>query len=251
MADKVREQGQRQREDARQRRRSLAQQPFEELDEATEAEGGSAVDVRALLKRALGTAAAAALAGGVAGGAKALLERRKRSEPATDADEEDSLAEERGDAEEPASRATAQDTEPDEDEPRADHSPEGNPTPAKAEEQMSTEPDDEQPEERDSAGDDDRRRRVGAQGAASSDVEKIVERAKSEVEHLLGTESEGVSGIERSNGSWCVTVEVVEVRRVPDSTDVLASYGVVLDGEGNLVSLERKRRYRRSQVEEV
>lgn len=248
MADEVREQRQRQREDARQRRRSLTQQPFEELDAATEREEDSQIDVRALVKRALRTAVVAALAGGIAGGAKAVLDRRRRSEPKSDAEEED--AEEEESAEE----------EPDESREPVDESPEsepesgqeGNPTATEPEELAATDAHNEEAKEQNSPGDDeDGRHEAHAHGAASSDVEKMVERAKSEVEHLLGNKPEGVSGIEHSNGSWCVTVEVVEVRRVPDSTDVLASYGVVLDREGNLVSLERKRRYRRSQVEEV
>jgi hypothetical protein len=39
------------------------------------------------------------------------------------------------------------------------------------------------------------------------------------------------------------------VKRVPDSTDVLATYAVELDGEGRLVRYERLRRYYRSQAD--
>src|SRR5437588_157755 len=87
-------------------------------------------------------------------------------------------------------------------------------------------------------------------GASSSEVSKMLERARSQVQDLLGEQPESVSGIVRSDGHWSVMLEVVEVRRVPDTTDVLASYEVVLDNDGNLVGLERKRRYFRSQVEE-
>ena len=87
-------------------------------------------------------------------------------------------------------------------------------------------------------------------GASSSDVQRIVDRARCLVEDLLGSETESVSGVERSNGSWSVTVEVVEMHRIPESTDVLSSYEVVLDDDGNLVRLGRARRYRRSQVED-
>ena len=55
--------------------------------------------------------------------------------------------------------------------------------------------------------------------------------------------------MQRVNGTWTVTLEVVEVRRVPESTDVLSSYDVVLDDDGGVVSLTRSGRYRRSQVE--
>jgi hypothetical protein len=249
MADKVREEGRQQRQGARERRRSLAQEPFEKLDEAAHEEGGGSVDVAALVKRALGTAATAAFVGAVAGAGKAIVDRRRPSDPPEPRDEareeEDEVAtgEQPEDAVDPAA---AEDAEPDPQE-REEASSDQPPEPEDrtgAEDPEGREPVDEQ-------DGSDSSSQVPEQGAASADVAKIIERARNEVEQLLGTEAEGVSGIERSNGSWCVTVEVVEVRRVPDSTDVLASYGVVLDEDGNLVSLERKRRYRRSQVEEV
>jgi len=87
-------------------------------------------------------------------------------------------------------------------------------------------------------------------GAASGDVAEIIERAREHVEGVLGSEAESVSGIQRSNGHWCVTVEVVQLRRVPESTDVLASYAVVVDDDGGLISLQQTRRYRRSQADD-
>ena len=45
--------------------------------------------------------------------------------------------------------------------------------------------------------------------------------------------------------------EVVEVSRVPPTTDVLASYEVALDDDGNLRRCTRRRRYYRSSAEEL
>jgi gas vesicle protein GvpO len=78
-----------------------------------------------------------------------------------------------------------------------------------------------------------------------------VRQARRELANLIGGEPESVSGLERANGNWTVTLEVVELRRVPESTDVLSSYEVVVDDERKLVSARRLRRYRRSQVEEM
>jgi hypothetical protein len=47
-----------------------------------------------------------------------------------------------------------------------------------------------------------------------------------------------------------VTVEVLEVGRVPETTDVLASYDVVVDEEGDVMEYRRLRRYLRAQVED-
>jgi hypothetical protein len=78
----------------------------------------------------------------------------------------------------------------------------------------------------------------------------VVRRALEQVAMLTGRKVEGVLGLERKDDGWVVTVELVELRRVPDSTDVLASYAVALDQQGELEGLQRVRRYYRSQVEE-
>ena len=79
---------------------------------------------------------------------------------------------------------------------------------------------------------------------------QAVRRAVEQVAELTGREIEGVNGLERSDEGWVVTLEVVELRRVPDSTDVLGSYAVELDSSGELEGYHRTRRYYRSQVEE-
>ena len=77
--------------------------------------------------------------------------------------------------------------------------------------------------------------------------------ARRAVEHLAaltGRPVEGVLGMHRDDNGWTVTIELVELRRVPDSTDVLASYDVALDAKGELTGYERTHRYYRSQVED-
>jgi hypothetical protein len=62
---------------------------------------------------------------------------------------------------------------------------------------------------------------------------------------LTGKETEGVTLVEPVEGGWLVNVEVVEDRRVPSSSDILALYEAEMDTEGNLLSYRRIRRYRR------
>jgi hypothetical protein len=81
-------------------------------------------------------------------------------------------------------------------------------------------------------------------------VAALVRRAREHAGELLGVQPESVSGFEQRDGSFVVSVEVVEVRRVPDSTDVLASYELMLDENGELTGFERRRRYRRAQVDD-
>ncbi len=60
---------------------------------------------------------------------------------------------------------------------------------------------------------------------------------------LTGKGAEGVTGLERTDEGWQVQVEVVEVRRIPDTTDVLALYEVEVDSKGELQGYRRLRRY--------
>ena len=80
---------------------------------------------------------------------------------------------------------------------------------------------------------------------------QVVRSAIEQIAELTGRPVEGVLGLERrDDDGWVVTVELVELRRVPDSTDVLGSYAVALDAHGELEEYRRVRRYYRSQVEE-
>ncbi|WP_214317817.1 gas vesicle protein GvpO [Nonomuraea sediminis] len=62
---------------------------------------------------------------------------------------------------------------------------------------------------------------------------------------LTSREPEGVTLVEPDEDGWVVDVEVVEDRRIPSSSDILALYEAELDEEGNLLSYRRLRRYRR------
>jgi hypothetical protein len=86
-------------------------------------------------------------------------------------------------------------------------------------------------------------------GAPASEAAELVDVARRQLESVLGSEVERVSGIRRAEGSWKIGLEVVEFRRIPDSTDILASYEVELDGDRNLVGVTRLRRYRRADAE--
>jgi hypothetical protein len=66
-----------------------------------------------------------------------------------------------------------------------------------------------------------------------------------EIAELTGKETEGVTGVEPTEDGWLVTVEVVEDRRIPSSTDLLATYQTELGPDGDLISYRRVRRYSR------
>ncbi len=74
---------------------------------------------------------------------------------------------------------------------------------------------------------------------------QVAARAAQQLLELTGKEAEGVTGLERADDGWKVRVEVVEVRRIPDTTDVLALYEVEVDEDGDLTGYRRLRRYAR------
>ena len=79
---------------------------------------------------------------------------------------------------------------------------------------------------------------------------QVAAQAASELLELTGKAAEGVTGLERTEDGWTVQVEVVEMRRIPDTTDVLALYEVTTDKQGSLQGYRRLRRYARGSARE-
>jgi hypothetical protein len=79
---------------------------------------------------------------------------------------------------------------------------------------------------------------------------RLVESAREQLRELRGMDAETVSSLRHVGDGWAVTLEVVEVHRIPESTDVLASYEVVVDEDGDLVRYERGSRYYRGRADE-
>jgi len=75
-------------------------------------------------------------------------------------------------------------------------------------------------------------------------------RAVRQLAALTGREIEGVLGLRRTDEGWEIALEVLELERIPQSTDVLATYEVALDDHGELREYRRVRRYARNQTEE-
>jgi hypothetical protein len=80
-------------------------------------------------------------------------------------------------------------------------------------------------------------RRMSAAEAGREGLEQITD--------LTGKDPESVTGVKRSQDGWLVTVEMVEDRRIPSSTDILSTYEAEIDNDGELLSYRRVRRYSR------
>lgn len=100
---------------------------------------------------------------------------------------------------------------------------------------------------------DSSRRSSDAPRASSSpktSPAKLAANAAQQLLELTGRATEGVTALEKNDDGWRVTVEVVEVRRIPNTTDVLALYEIDADDKGNLEAYRRIRRYVRGAPDE-
>ena len=68
------------------------------------------------------------------------------------------------------------------------------------------------------------------------------------VHELTGYQPEAATGLEWDGESWCVTVEALELAKIPNTTDVLGTYEVRLDGQGTLRGYKRVRRSLRGEA---
>jgi hypothetical protein len=75
----------------------------------------------------------------------------------------------------------------------------------------------------------------------------VVGEAIKQVHQLIGKPIESVTGMEKDGRDWTVTLEVLELSRIPSTTDVLGSYEVTMDGNGELTGIQRTRRYPRAE----
>jgi hypothetical protein len=91
--------------------------------------------------------------------------------------------------------------------------------------------------------------RAEASGGRPVTAAVAARRAAQQVAQFTGRSPECVVSIDRADGGWQVGVEVVETRRIPDTQDVLAIYEVHVDGDGDLLSYRRTRRYARGRLD--
>ena len=226
MATGRRDEAQRKRAEARERRRKQSGDERNDKAAGHSADGDSTdEEPLAAVKQAAKVAAAGAAVGAAAAAARVLAKHEEGEEEHEHAD--DAPAE----AAQPQAHVDEQQRER-EQEPVPENAPE--PQPA--------------------AGTDDRGRPEPREdrppGASPNEVGDAVRQAREQLESLLGRSPESVSAMERTHDGWLVTVEVLEVARVPESTDVLASYEIELDNDRNLRRYARVRRYHRSQADQ-
>ncbi|MBB5751381.1 hypothetical protein GGQ63_000424 [Prosthecomicrobium pneumaticum] len=77
---------------------------------------------------------------------------------------------------------------------------------------------------------------------------ELIRTIKAQLHELTGFAAESVSQLTPTETGWEVVANLVELKRIPASTDLLAAYRITLDKEGNVTSYSRVRRYLRDQL---
>jgi Gas vesicle synthesis protein GvpO len=208
---------QRKRAEARQRRRSKKDDAPGEPEAPAD---GAGEEPHHAVKQAAKVAAAVGAAGAAAAAARALTSHSDEDEEADAPEHEDPQAES--------------------DEPQAENQ--------KPEAESRKPQQQEQPEEQEEQREEEVPAEEPVAGAEPSDARKVIDRAREQLQDLLERPVESVSSLERTHDGWVAQLEVVELKRVPESTDVLASYELELDDELNLRRYQQARRYTRSRV---
>ena len=78
---------------------------------------------------------------------------------------------------------------------------------------------------------------------------QIAERAKAQLATATNLEPLVVSGADKEADGWRLTVEMLELDRIPEAQGVVGSYEVRLSDEGDLVTWHRTGLRRRDETE--
>ena len=73
------------------------------------------------------------------------------------------------------------------------------------------------------------------------DMKELAERAKNQLAEVTGLKPVTVTGTFKDEQGWHITLDMLEMVRIPPATDVLGDYDVLMDEDGNMLKFERKR----------
>jgi hypothetical protein len=75
--------------------------------------------------------------------------------------------------------------------------------------------------------------------------------ARDTIAMILSKEVETMSGCEKHENGWTVTLEVIETKARISDNDLIASYRVDVDKSGDVAGYSRTRRYQRAHSSNV
>lgn len=92
-----------------------------------------------------------------------------------------------------------------------------------------------------------RRQSPSKEGDMALKMTELAERARQQLAEVTGFKPVAVVGGYSDTEGWHITVDMLEMARLPESTDILGTYEVSLDEEGNMLKFEKKRARLRSE----
>ena len=111
------------------------------------------------------------------------------------------------------------------------------------------EPQEDEPQEDELQEEDEGNEEQPVAGADAGNARRVIDRAREQLQDLLERPVESVSSLERTHNGWVLALEVIELNRIPESTDVLASYEMELDDNLDLRRYQQVRRYHRGRTD--
>ncbi len=71
-------------------------------------------------------------------------------------------------------------------------------------------------------------------------IMELTVKARKDLGKITGLEPSSIVGTARDDRGWRISMEMVEKHSIPDSMDILATYEVLVDEEGNVMEFNRK-----------
>jgi len=76
----------------------------------------------------------------------------------------------------------------------------------------------------------------------------LIRKAREQLGQLTGLDVGSTVSVRKDDAGWCVQVEVVEKKSLPNSLDILATYEAALDESGDIMNFARLGMRRRMDV---
>jgi len=81
-------------------------------------------------------------------------------------------------------------------------------------------------------------------------LREAVDKAKEQLHSVLGLDISSVIAASKNEDGWQTIIELVERKAIPDTQDLIGTYEVHLNNDGDITGYERKRMRRRMDLEE-
>ena len=82
-------------------------------------------------------------------------------------------------------------------------------------------------------------------------ITEAIFKAKESLTRLTNRELSGVIGISKEGNEWKITLELIERKSIPDSSDILGIYEMKLDEGGEVLAFNRVKLRRRGDTEKL